>query len=87
MVINLVDKRADGVGGVVHVNAGRVGVLADGVELVTVLDGDVSEGLEVSFFNCFNNSVSPTSTKQTLKIVKLIIEAPTLVERSTPPCT
>ena len=49
---------ADGVGGGVHVDAGRVGVLADGVELITVSDSDVSKTLEISFFYCFNNGVS-----------------------------
>ena len=52
------DHRADRVGGVVHVDTWWIGVLADGVELVAVPDGDVSKGLEVSFLNCFDNSVS-----------------------------
>ena len=52
------DQRADRVGGMVHVNTWWVGVLADGVELVAVPDGDVSKGLEVSFLNCFDNSIS-----------------------------
>ena len=46
-------------GGLVHVNTGREGVLADGVELVAIPDGDVSERLEVLLFNCFDYLFSP----------------------------
>ena len=46
-------------GGLVHVNTGREGVLTDGVELVAVSDGDVSEGLEVSLVYCFDYLLNP----------------------------
>ena len=46
-------------GGLVHVNTGWEGVLADGVELVAVSDGDVSERLEVLLFYCFDYLFSP----------------------------
>ena len=52
------DQGADTVGGLVHVDAGWEGVLADGVELVTVSDGYVSECLEVSLFYCLDNLIS-----------------------------
>ena len=55
------DERADTVGGLVHVDTGREGVLADGVELVTIPDCDVSEGLEVSFFYRLDDLLSPKS--------------------------
>ena len=53
------DEIADTVRGLVHVDTGGEGVLADGVELVAVSDGDVSEGLEVSLFYCFDHLLSP----------------------------
>ena len=53
------EKAADAVGCLVHVDAWREGVLADGVELVAVSDGDVSERLEVFLLYCFDYLVSP----------------------------
>ena len=50
-------------GGLVHVNTGREGVLTDGVELVAVSDGDVSEGLEVSLVYCFDYLLNPEYSK------------------------
>ena len=46
-------------GGLVHVDTGREGVLTDGVELVAVSDGDVSERLEVFLLYCFDHLLSP----------------------------
>ena len=48
-------------GRLVHVDAWGKGVLADGVELVTVPDRNVSEGLEVSFFYRLDDLLSPES--------------------------
>ena len=51
-------------GGLVHVNTGREGVLTDGVELVAVSDGDVSERLEVLLFYCFDYLFSPEHRRE-----------------------
>ena len=53
------DERADTVRGLVHVDTRREGVLTDGVELVAVPDGDVSERLEVLLLYCFDYLFSP----------------------------
>ena len=67
------EEGADAVGGLVHVDAGREGVLADGVELVAVPDSYVGEGLEVSFFYRFDDLLSPESLSVTRQFSRSLL--------------
>jgi len=52
-----VDEASDGVRDFVHVDAGRVGVQADGVQLVAVLHRQFGKTRKVFFFNSLSKDL------------------------------